>query len=184
MKNALILHGTDGCSEDNWFQWLEAELKKKDFKVWVPDLPRADEPNIPRYNEFIFKSWEFDQDSILIGHSSGAVAILGLLQELPENIVVEKAILVAGFKDDLDYPPVKEMFKYQFNWDKIKKNAKKFILIHSDNDPYISLEHGEFLREKLGGELVIMKDQGHFSTETVGEKYKQFPELLKYIYGS
>jgi len=181
MKNALILHGTWGSPEENWFRWLEAELVKKGFKVWVPQLPEADEPKIHRYNEFIFDKWQFNSDSILIGHSSGAVAILGILQEMPEDIVVEKAILVAGFKDDLGIDAIKKMFEYQFDWDKIKRCAKKFILIHSDNDPHVPLGHGKYLEEKLNGELKILSGQGHFSISTAGEKYKQFPELLQYI---
>jgi hypothetical protein len=182
MKNALILHGTWGNPEENWFRWLETELTKKGYKVWVPDLPEADKPDIPRYNKFIFDKWQFDSDSILIGHSSGAVAILGLLQELSDNVMVDKAILVAGFKDDLGIKAVKKMFEYQFDWDKIKRHSKKFIFIHSDNDPHVPKEHGEFLQEKLDGELVVLPGQGHFSVSTAGEKYKQFPELLKYIY--
>lgn len=181
MKNALILHGTWGNPEENWFRWLEAELVKKDYEVWVPQLPGADEPDIPRYNKYIFENWELDKDSVLIGHSSGAVAILGILQELPDDIVIEKAILVAGFKDDLGLEAVKKMMEYQFDWGKIKNRAKKFIFIHSDNDPRVPLEHAKFLKEKLGGELIIMPGQGHFSISTAGEKYKQFPELLNFI---
>lgn len=181
MKNALILHGTDGNSKGEWFTWFREELERKGYKVWLPDLPGADEPEIPRYNHFIFSKWKFDSDSILIGHSSGAVAILGILQELSSSIIIDKAILVAGFKDDLDYDPVKKMFEYQFDWEKIKKHAKEFIFIHSDNDPYVGLEHGEFLKDKLGGELVLLPGQSHFSVSTMGEKYRKFPELLKYI---
>lgn len=182
MKNALILHGTGDNSKENWFPWLKSELENQGYKVYVPDLPNANKPLISRYNQFIFPQWQFDSESILIGHSSGAVAILGMLQELPKNIVVKKAILVAGFKDDLNFDPVKEMFaEYSFDWDKIKKHAREFIFIHSDNDPYIDLKQGEFLKEKLGGELVVLPGQGHFSISTVGEKYREFPELLKYI---
>lgn len=87
MKSALILHGTNNSPQDNWFLWLEKELQQLDYKTWVPQLPQADFPNIKRYNQFLFNSdWEFDEESILIGHSSGAVATLGLLQALPKNV--------------------------------------------------------------------------------------------------
>lgn len=72
---------------------------------------------------------------------------MGILQELPDTIVVDKAILIAGFKDDLDFDPVTKMFQYQFDWGKIKKHAKKFIFIHSDDDPYVNLNHGRFLEK-------------------------------------
>ena len=182
MKNALILHGTGNDPTRNWIPWLKKELESRKFHVWAPNLPGADKPNIKRYNEFIFSQWKFDSDSIIIGHSSGAVAIFGLLQALPEYVVINKALLVAGFTDDLDYPPVKDMFTKPFDWKKIKRQAKSFILFHSDNDPYVPLWHGEKMREYFGAELIVMNDQGHFSTTTYpGDRYKQFPQLLEKI---
>lgn len=181
MKNALILHGTFDDSQSNWFPWLKKELEKKGYRVWVPDLPYADKPNIYRYNQFIFKNWEFDKDSMMIGHSSGAVAILGILENLPENVVVKKAVLVAGFVDDLSWEPLNELFLKEFNWEKIKRSCEDFVFIHSDNDPYVDLRHGEFLEEKLGGKLVILKNQKHFSVDSFGKEYKRFSEILMFI---
>lgn len=182
MKNALILHGTGGNSQSNWLPWLKKELEKKDYKVWVPNLPQSDKPSIKRYNKFIFKNkdWQFNNESIIIGHSSGAVAILGLLQHLPENIIVDTCILVGSFKDNLNWQALDDLFKEPFNYSKIKKQAKKIIFIHSDNDPYCPLEHAQYLSKKVNGELIIKKDQGHFNLEK-GVQYKKFPLLLKLI---
>lgn len=178
MKNVLILHGTGSDSKANWFPWLKSELLKKEYKVWVPDLPHAEKPNIERYNAFLFgnKDWVFDQDSFLIGHSSGAVAILGLLSELPEDTVVDTCILVGSFKDDLGWESLEELFEKPFDFEKIKKHAKRFVFIHSDNDPYCPLDHAKFLSEKLEGKLIIIKDQGHFSGEGI-----TIPQILEEI---
>lgn len=183
MKNALILHGTANDATRNWIPWLKNELEKRHFRVWTPDLPEAENPNIQLYNHFIFSQWKFDQQSIIVGHSSGAVAILGILEALPNDIVVEKTILVAGFTDDLGFAPVKEMFVKPFDWKKIRRQAKTFVLFHSDNDPYVPLWHGEKLQSLLGAELILMKGQAHFSTTTYQdkEKYRKFPELLAKI---
>ena len=59
MKNALILHGTDGTPQDNWFSWLGEELQKKGYQVWVPQLPEADKPNPETYNTFLFGNREW-----------------------------------------------------------------------------------------------------------------------------
>lgn len=180
MKNALILHGTNANSKENWFPWLKQELEKDGYKVWVPDLPHADKPNIERYNDFVFPKWKFDKDSIIIGHSSGAVAILGLLQEMPEPISIDRAFLVAGFFGDLGWEPLREIGKFNFNWKKIKQRAKKFILIHSDDDPYVQMEYGHKLRDFLGAELIILPGHKHFSVED-SPVFNQFPELLEKI---
>jgi len=183
MKNALILHGTDGHSKENWFDWLKTELEKNSWKVWVPDLPGANKPNIKKYNKFLFanKDWEFNQESVLIGHSSGAVAILGLLQSLPMGKKIDTCYLVGSFRNNLDWDALDDLFLEPFDFDLIKTKANKFVFIHSDNDPYCPLEHAQYLSEKLGGKLIVKSGQFHFSIGTAGEKYKKFPLLLRLI---
>lgn len=181
MKNALILHGTGGSSQGNWFPWLKTELEARGYKVWVPDLPLSEKPNIGRYNQYIFENWHLNKDSIIIGHSSGSVAALGLLQHLPVDLQIDKAILVAGFKDNLGREDLSELFERPFNFPKIKSHCRKFILIHSDDDPYVPITHGEFIRDQLDGDLVVLDGQKHFSTGTIGEVYLRFPQILDYI---
>ena len=183
MKNTLILHGTAGNPKENWFDWLRIELETQNYKVWVPQLPGSDKPNIERYNKFILnnKSWEFNNESILVGHSSGAVEILGLLEALPEDTVVDTCYLVGVFENDLGWDALKGLFTKPFNFETIKKKAKRFILIHSDNDPYIPLEQAKNIRKKLEGIIILLRGQKHFSVSTAGDKYKQFPFLLDLI---
>lgn len=114
-----------------------------------------------------------NEESVLIGHSSGAVAILGLLEALPEDITVNKCILVGSFRDDLGWSSLRELFLKPFSFEKIKKRAKKFVFIHSDNDPYCPREHAEYLAKKLGGTLIIKPGEAHFSGTDV-----RIPEIL------
>lgn len=181
MKNAVILHGTDGEPTHNWFPWLRRELEAQGYKVWVPQLPDADRPDIGRYNAFLFsQGWEFDADTVLIGHSSGAVAILGLIEALPDRVQINTAILVGAFTGHLDREELKGMDK-PFDFEKLRTRAKRFVLVHSDNDRYCPLAHAEFLAEKLGGELIVKPGQDHFSVGTAGEQYREFPLLLEIL---
>ena len=188
MKNAAILHGTDfektrTQSKNNWFPWLKKELKDQGYQVWLPELPDADRPNVCTYNIFLDDNYDFDDETIMIGHSSGSTSILGWLNKIPENRKIKTAILVAGFKDNLGISECDGLFTYDFDWNKLKKMADEYILIYSDDDPYVPLEHGKYFKEKLGdkAELIIIKGQKHFSIGSFGEKYRQFPELLKYL---
>lgn len=184
MKNALILHGLDGHSQENWFPWLKKELEKKGWKVWVPDLPQPHKPSMKSFNQHILsnKDWEFNKDSVIIGHSAGAVTILGLLQVLPEETKIDTCILVGSFKDDLGMEALQNLFNISLDFEKIKNQAQNFIFIHSDNDPYCPLEHAEFLSNKVNGKLIVKKGQGHFNTG-FDEKYTRFPFLLKIMEG-
>ena len=183
MKNAIILHGTDATSKDNWFPWLKKELESDGWDVWVPDLPKANKPNSKRYNTFLFskKELHLNDETVMIGHSSGAVAILGFLQQLPDDVVIKRIILAGAFKNDLGWDSLKEMFVEPLDFQKIKKHVKEITLLHADNDPYIPIEQAEFLTEQLDGELIILSGQKHFS-ESMDPKYNKFPfiaELLK-----
>ncbi len=179
MKNCLILHGTNNNSQKHWFPWLKAQLEDRGYAVWVPDLPDAHEPNPTKYVQCINDSnWVLDTESVLVGHSSGAVAILHLLQSLKEGVTVNTAILVGAFKDNLGVKELSRLFDTPFDFEKIKKWAQRIIFIHSDNDPYCPLDHAEYLAERLGAELIVMSGEGHFSISTAGEKYKEFPALL------
>lgn len=183
MKNAVILHGTGNTPDDNWFRWLEKELKKKGYKVWLPYLPDAHEPDLDKYSKFVFEEndWVFEKDTILIGHSSGCSAAMRILEDLPKDKRIKKAILVAGFIGDVDYPPNIKLKGYKYNFGKIKSSVDQIVLIHSDDDPYVDLKYGKEMEAKLDAKLVVLKGQGHFSVSTMGDRYKEFPELLRYL---
>ena len=181
MKNAIILHGTLGSPKGNWFQWLKSELQTKGYKVWVPKLPTPAKPRISRNVKYILynKNWKLNPESILIGHSSGPATILGLLNKLPDGVFVNKCIFVAPFTKS-SWEPNSELFDYKFDYKKIKSKAKKFIIIHSDTDPYTPLNQPTDLARKLGAKLIIKKGEGHFNLEK-GPQYRKFPFLLTLV---
>jgi predicted alpha/beta hydrolase family esterase/HD superfamily phosphohydrolase YqeK len=185
MKKAVILHGTSATPESNWFSWLADELKKQGYAVWLPQLPDADIPNIHTYNNFLLNNTDFviDADTILIGHSSGAVEILSLLQNLPTGSTIGDVYLVSAFTDNLGWDVLYGMFLEPYNYEVIKEKARSFTLFHSDNDPYVPLEHAQFIAEKLDATLLVKPGKGHFNVEN-SPKYKEFPELLEIIIAS
>ena len=67
---------------------------------------------------------------------------------------------------------------FEFNWDIIKKNAKKFVVFHSDNDPLVCLKNGEVLAKRLGVALDFIPNAGHFNRKA---GFTEFPQLLKKI---
>ncbi|MBW3568704.1 alpha/beta hydrolase [Candidatus Parcubacteria bacterium] len=180
----LILHGTSSSSQGNWFPWLGSELKKSGHEVWIPDLPDAHRPNIQKYNNLLLnQGWDFN-DSVIIGHSSGAVAILGLLQALPEGAKINTAILVGAFTERLVESPswemLKELFEEPFDFKAIKKKSKQFIFVHSGDDPYCPIEQARYLAENLQGEFIELQGMGHFKLR-LDARFDKFPELLEII---
>ena len=187
MKNVLILHGAGNNSQGNWFLWLKGKLIGIGYKVWLPDLPDFGEPQTDRSLDFIFsnKKWDFNEESILVGHSSGSTLILRILEKLPKDARVKRVVLVAT---PVEVGTKPEYFKYKqgllekpFDWEKIKSSCGEFYFIHSDNDHYeCGEDQGKLLQEHVGGELIVQLGEGHFNLE-VGEQYKKFPLVFDLV---
>src|SRR3989344_5179853 len=177
MKNASILHRWGNSSKDNWFPWLKSELEKIGWKVWVPDLPETSRPDVRNWDPYILNGWDINKDTVLIGNSAGAVEALSILGQI--NTKIKIAILVAGFTDEIAEEvmedELKGLFRKPFDWQKVRQNVEKIILIHSDDDPYVLLKHGEILKEKLNAKLIVRKGHKHFSISTGGERFRKLP---------
>lgn len=180
--NVIILHGTGGYSGENWFPWMKEQLERRGYRVFVPDLPDSDFPNGEKWADYVIQNtpFEFDEEMVIVGHSAGAALIPMLLQKLAADTRVKKAILVSGFHDTLGWEKLKDLQNVVVDYDRVKQEAEEFILLHSDNDPYVDLSQAEWLAGKLGGQLRVLKGQGHFNIGS-SPKYKEFPKLLSII---
>ncbi|MDB5260267.1 MAG: putative Alpha/beta fold family hydrolase [Candidatus Nomurabacteria bacterium] len=179
MKNAIILHGTGTLNTEFWFPYIKEKLEEKGYEVWLPQLPNEDIPNLEEWLPFVLNDGKFNEETILIGHSAGSQLILSILEKL--NIKIHKAILVSGYAQSLRESASSEN-KPELNWNKIKEHAEEFIFINSDNDPWgCDDTQGKIMQEKLGGELILPKGEGHMGSTTYNQPYKEFPLLAELL---
>ncbi len=178
MKNALILHGTSSNPHGNWFDWLKNLLEKNGYEnVWVPQLPSADKPDMKKYKDFIFGSdFVFNENTTLIGHSSGAVTVLSVLEALPDDTKIDTAIMVGVYRPDVMHYSSEEVIDVE----KIKGKAKRIVFLHSDDDPYCPLNHAEHYANALNAELVVVHGEDHFSLK-LNPKHTKLPKLQEIL---
>lgn len=186
MKQALIIHGYGGKNKGNWFPWLKEALEKIDFHVDCPQFPNAEEPKEIEWTQTIKDLWKPETPHqpettfrTIIGHSLGGTEVLRAL-ELDWAEPIDLAILVAATNNDSRRPALANFFTTPFDFEKIRHNAKKFILIFSDADPHIKPETGPYFQQKLGptAELFMLSNAGHFMDS---DGYREFPLLLELI---
>lgn len=177
MKRAVILHGTDGNPEENWFPWLKGKLELKGYEVWVPQLPDCHTPNRDTYADFLLDS-DFDfTDAVVIGHSSGAVEVLNILDDerFPKlKLAVMVGAWAGGKPNGYD---TNEQFEYLFppngfDFAKMKQKAEKIEFLHGSDDPFCPLSQAEFLADNLNAPLTVVADGHH-----LGSRFRELPQL-------
>lgn len=183
MKRAVIVHCWGGNANYAWYPWAKAELEKLGYQVIVPNMPDPDPPKLatwlPYLREIIGQP---DDELVLIGHSIGTVTIMRYLEALGSG-VVGKVILVAGFTDQLGFRELENFFETRLNFPKIKTKSKNsFVAIQSDNDPFVSEQYGERLKEELGATLIIKHGANHMSGAVDGEEAcTELPEVIENV---
>lgn len=181
-KRVVILHSMEQTSKGHWYPWLKSELEKRGYKVWVPDLPNTAYPSVVEAKQLLLSSgWDF-QDSLVIGHSSGTLQLLYLLQNLPKDVKVNSAVLVSTFDHPLPGMEAQheKLFTEEYQSEEIKKHVKNLIFLHAEDDPWCPLSGPQNWRKKLGGELVVLEEGGHFST-SLDPRFTEFPELVSIL---
>lgn len=179
MNNYIILHGSFGSSDGNWFPWLKKELENKNYKVDVPQMPVG----VGNQN---FDNWSKGLDQLLvnenttiIAHSIAPVFVCKYL--INRKIKVKKLIFVCGFNNylgiDKEYDAVNEPM-FLDNLGDIKNYCDDITCFYSDNDPYVKFEVEKEFADTITDKQHIIPNGGHINAET---GYTKFEEILKYI---
>lgn len=179
----LIIHGTEGYPEENWFPWLKKNLEKLGHEIIVPQFP-SPPGEWPIMSEWldVWKKYEneIDDNTVIISHSLGGLFFLRLLEKMKKPIRTAIFVSASTGVKPLKYYDGDLAFSgnFDFDWDKIKSNAQKFIAFHSDNDPIVPISNGENLAKHLGIDLTVIPNSGHFNAAA---GYTEFPKLLEKI---
>jgi uncharacterized protein len=152
MKNAIIIHGTGGSPEGNWFPWMKEKLQKQGYTVIVPHFPAPQLQSLESWmTEFENYRQQVNEDTIFIAHSVGAAFVLSILESL-EN-PVRACFFAAGFLEvpqSSEYDPIHPTLTIkQFDWKTIHQNCTHFYMCHGSDDPYVFLHNAHIMAEYL-----------------------------------
>jgi len=177
MINAILIHGNGGGRPtDNWLPYLKEELEKIGVRVLSPQFPDAELARASYWLPFLKDNLKADEQTMIIGHSSGAIAAM----RYAETNRILGSVLVGAYHTDLglENEKLSGYFDTPWNWEAIKKNQKWIIQFASTNDPWIPIAEAQFVRDRLKTEYHESGEQGHFG----GDYYKKtFPEALEAI---
>jgi len=196
----LIMHGSFGSPEENWFRWLESQLLAKGHKVILKPFPVDDwnqleahgkenlDSFVPKQNlsawEHVFKdnilTLVNSEPTYFIGHSLAPIFMLHMLQKY--DFKLAGAIFVAPFFDIPDrpaiwqfYPVNKTFYSYDFDFAKIKSQITgKSYVIYGDNDQYVPATEPPLFAQKLGSKTIVVPGGKH-----CGSNFKEFPLVFE-----
>lgn len=177
MVKAIFIPGNGGGTpKDNWFPYLKTELEKIGVKVIAKDFPDNVLAREKYWIPFLHELGA-DENTILIGHSSGAIAAMRFAEK---NKILGSALVGTYYTDLGDENEKKSgYFDRSWNWDAIEKNQKWVIQFSSTNDPWIPIEEARFVHEKLKTEYQEFTDQGHFGGDYFKETFSELAEAIK-----
>jgi hypothetical protein len=193
-KRVFIVHGWDGYPEEGWFPWLKKELENKGFEVFVPQMPKPEEPRIYNWVPALAEAvGQADGETYFVGHSMGCQTIVRYLETLPVGVKVGGAVFVSGFfkeltnigdDEEIGAEEAKEVadhwLKTPIDWDKVTNHLDKNVAIFSDDDPYVPASNQTDFKDKLGSEIIVEHAKGHFSgSEGVTELPVVLDSILK-----
>jgi uncharacterized protein len=177
MKRVFIIHGWEADPRSNWFPWLKNELTKGGIEAEIPAMPNSAHPDCGEWIRYLKKVvGKVDKNTFFVGHSLGPIAILRFLESISADEKAGGVIMVAGFSETLGIPETESFFAKPVDYAKIKNSAKKFVAINSDDDPYVPINRGEILHNKLGAELIILHGYGHLNA---GNGFFELPIVLE-----
>lgn len=171
MKHKVIfVHGLNGSSKTDFFLLLAKELEKKQIDFDISDFPGGLFNSFPRADKWIEQLHTIISRSkkpiFLVGYSLGTRAVLLYLEKYKTN--VDKVLLISAPPNttlvaNAKLGRVRSFFTHKIDLNQVKKLSKKFILMHSKDDPAVKYEWGEQLAKELGAEFISFETMGHFN---------------------
>ena len=187
MKKVIFIHGYTSSPKKKKYRFIAEEFDKSGVEYSIPALPGGENPHSSKWLEIIDNEVASSKKPVvLVGHSLGTRAALLYLDKLGKK--VDSVILFAAFdnnyvanrrRKDKHYS---DFFDYSIDIQKIKKLAKKFIVVHSKDDDSIDYAQGERISKELGAQLITYEHMGHFSgEERAKENAKVFLDVVKSV---
>jgi uncharacterized protein len=178
MKEIVIVHGTGGDPEENWFPWLAEEVRKRGHRAILPTFPTPEGQELDRWLAVLEEEvGELTPDTVLVGHSLGAGFILRALER--SDAKVAATFLVSGFVGELGqegFDPLNApFFRDEFDWDRIQGSSSVFQAYLGSDDPYVPRAKGEEVAAFLGIPLIVIDGGGHLNTAA---GFTTFEQLL------
>lgn len=174
MKKVLILHGWGGSDYPHWQSWLAGELARDYGNVCFPLLGNPHFPNKNKQMKQIKGILSEYKPDFVICHSLACTLWFHLCNE-EEIDPVEYLLLVSPPSNDCGIEMIRKFFPAAPPKD---LRAKEKLLVTSSNDPYLTINEADALKNALGIDMIIIENAGHINDQS---NYGKWPWVLNWV---
>ena len=170
---AVLIHGNGGSTAgDHWLPYLERELTALGLDVVNRTFPDNVKARARIWLPFL-EQLGAGEDTILIGHSSGAVAAM----RYAETHRLLGSILVGVCHTDLGDggEAASGYYRDPWQWEQIRRNQQWIGIYQSTDDPLIPVAEARFVATQLRCSYFEFTDRGHFIDS------REFPEVVQFV---
>ncbi len=169
----MFAHGANQL----WYRWLQKRLEaRKKFAMESYEIfelaPSSDKPVISECVAKLKAAIGSDKAKLartaIIGHSVGAQVALRALSEMPAGSEINGLLCIAGWlKLDVPTKAIRPWLDIPFDENRAKANAKRILNVVSGSDAnqINALQVQEDWQKRLGAEVQIVREPGHFSND-------------------
>ena len=158
LTKCIIVHEIgcpiDAVSSTMWYSWAEKAIKELMLfdKVILGDMPSPLGAPESEWIPFLKDELKADENTVVIGHATGAVAAMRLLEQIP----LRGCVLVSACHTDQGDEDEQKTGYYSrpWLWDQMKKNVGSFGIhqFHSNDDPFIPVSEAEHVAKNTGSQ--------------------------------
>jgi predicted alpha/beta hydrolase family esterase len=175
--NVILVHGNSGANaEDLWLPSVKESLEELDIETVAQTMPDNLRARESIWIPYLINNLHIGENSIVVGHSSGAVAAM----RLAETQRLLGSVLVGANHTDLGDALERKSgyFSRPWKWDKIRENQDFIIQFASTDDPFVPIEEARHIHEQLDSDYHEFSDKGHFGGD---REMLEFPELVSAV---
>lgn len=171
--NVIIIHANGETTiDDFWYPDVARRIRALGVDVVARTMPMAQTAPAHIWLPHIEEELGADENSILVGHSSGAIAAM----RYAETHRIHGSVLAAAYHTDLDnfYEKRSGYFDRPWDWDAIKSNQRWIAQFASTDDPFIPIAQPRHIHTQLDTDYHETTGSGHFQNN-------DFPEIAAVI---
>jgi len=144
----ILIHGNGfSTPNDNWLPYVKTELEKLNIKVVARQFPDSPLAREIFWIPFLKNELNANENTIIVGHSSGAVAALRYAEK---NKILGSVLVGAMYTDlGIESEIISGYYNRPWDWPAIRDNQQWIIQFASVDDPWIPIEEPRFINKQL-----------------------------------